>query len=118
MTFIRLLLFCDPLLPGNANKVAEAQRAKRAERESLTTESRMRGRPKSEEPKPKAKAMGPPRQLSEEEKARRQERQVRQAEAGEYNTARQEKRTKHTPSTIYAALKLHTAARSFSGRQL
>lgn len=59
-------------------KVAEAQRAKRAERESLTTDSRMRGRPKSEEPKPKSKPMGAPRQLLEEEKARRQERQVQQ----------------------------------------
>eukprot|EP00903_Cladosiphon_okamuranus_P016661 g15364.t1 len=54
-------------------EVAEAQRAKRAEREALTTDSRMRGRPKGEEPKPK-KPMAPPRQLSEEEKARRQER--------------------------------------------
>lgn len=81
MTFIRLLpdRLCSPTAAGIANKVAEAQRAKRAERESLTTESRMRGRPKSEEPKPKPKAMAPPRQLSEEEKARRQERQVRQA---------------------------------------
>ena len=57
--------------------MAEAQRAKRAERESLTTGSRMRGRPKVEEPKAK-KSMAPPRQLSEEEKARRRERQVRQ----------------------------------------
>lgn len=59
-------------------QVAEAQAARRAERETLTTDSRMRGRPKGpEETKSKPKAMGPPKELSEEEKARRQERQVR-----------------------------------------
>lgn len=109
MTFV--LLLPDPLLPGDVNKVAEAQRAKRAARESLTTESRMRGRPKSEEPKPKAKAMGPPRQLSEEEKARRQERQVRQTEAGEYSIDRQEKRAEHTPGTNMLMMR-------YRGRQL
>lgn len=57
-------------------KVAAAQAAKRAQRETLTTDSRMRGRPKGEEEKPKSKPMGPPRVLSEEEKARRQKRQV------------------------------------------
>lgn len=37
----------------------------------------MRGRPKgSEKPAPKPKAMGPPKQLSEEEKAFRQQKQV------------------------------------------
>ncbi|CAM9130728.1 unnamed protein product [Ectocarpus sp. 12 AP-2014] len=78
-------------------EVAEAQRAKRAERESLTTESRMRGRPKSEEPKPKAKAMGPPRQLSEEEKARRQERQdLKNKEKAERNARTQIAEAQHT----------------------
>lgn len=58
-------------------QVAEAQAARRAERETLTTGSRMRGRPKGlTETKPKAKAMGPPKELSEEQKAHRQERQV------------------------------------------
>ena len=57
-------------------QVAEAQAARRAERENLTTGSRMRGRPKGEETKPRAKKMGPPKELSEEDKARRQERQV------------------------------------------
>lgn len=56
-------------------QVAAAQAAKRAERETLTTDSRMRGRPK-EESKKKAKPMRAPKELSEEEKARRQQRQV------------------------------------------
>lgn len=57
-------------------KAAAAQAAKRAERETLTTESRMRGRPRVDEERVKPRTMGPPRELSEEEKARRQKRQV------------------------------------------
>lgn len=52
----------------------EAQAARRAERETLMIDSRMRGRPKpsEEQQRAKAKSMGPPKVLSEEEKARRQ----------------------------------------------
>ncbi|CAM9382184.1 unnamed protein product, partial [Ectocarpus fasciculatus] len=57
----------------------------------------MRGRPKSEEPKPKPKAMGPPRQLSEEEKARRQERQdLKNKEKAERNARTQIAEAQHT----------------------
>ena len=55
----------------------EAQAAKRAQRETLTIENRMRGRPKAPERQTRVKPMGPPKKLSEEERAFRQERQAR-----------------------------------------
>lgn len=63
-----------PFCSLNQSQVFEAQAARRAERETLMVDSRMRGRPKppEEQQRVKARPMGPPKVLSEEEKARRQ----------------------------------------------
>lgn len=82
------LFFCFFLSPPHTpHQVAAAQAAKRAEREMLTTVSRMRGRPASkEEPKKKSNAMRPPKELSEEEKVRRQLRQVGQQQRQQHRS--------------------------------
>ncbi|CAM9610482.1 unnamed protein product, partial [Ascophyllum nodosum] len=78
-------------------EVFEVQAAKRAQWETLTIENRMRGRPKSPEQQIRVKPVGPPKKLSEEERAFRQERQeMKQKEKAERDARLKVAHSQHT----------------------